>query len=310
MNEKNKKDSELHNLDKDKNVNDETVEVTDSKSKNEEDKKNDDIDIKTKDQKEEEKNDEQYDENTNDSMFPMVVGAIILALGIIFATWFFITNDESADLELESLQENTLNLIDNGDPDDVVAVVNGQDLTRAEMNRIKQQLLSDAQRQGMDLNNPEVASMLNERSIETLVNTELIRQKAIADGVSVTEEEVDERFNQIIEQVGGEDVLESSLTELGITMESLRSDVQQELLIEKFLSNNIQTGDLVATPDEVEDFYEMIGGEDAGLGNIEELRPQIEQQVIVGKENDLVNELLATLREDAEIEIAEIEILE
>ena len=241
------------------------------------------------------------EDHTESSMMPMVVGAIILALGAIAAVWFFSTTDQtgsSSDQANGAVTSET-----EGDPNEVVATVNGVDLTRAEYNRIRQQVLQNAQMMGMDINDPDTQMQVNEQAIDTLVNTELIRQAAVASGSSVSQEQIEARFVEIVEQVGGEEALADSLEQLGLTEESLRTDIEQELVIQQFLDGAVDTEGLIATDAEVDELYEASGGAEAGLPPIDEVRPQIEQQILANKENELINELVESLRTDAEIDV-------
>ena len=239
-------------------------------------------------------------EHKESSMMPMVVGAIILALVAIAAVWFFTSNGQTnglgAQIGTDMLPETA------GDPDEVIVVVNDVELTRAEYNRIRQQVLQNAQMMGMDISSPDTQAQVDEQAIDTLINTELIRQAAVASGSTVTSEEIEARYDEIVMQVGGEEALADSLAQLGLTNESLRADVEQELVIQRFLDQAVVTDDLVVTDTEVDELYEASGGAEAGLPPIDEVRPQIEQQILINKENELINELIESLRVDAEIE--------
>ncbi len=242
------------------------------------------------------------EEHAESGMVPMVVGAVILALVAIAAVWFFTSNDQAAD-DLGAQIGGDISQDTDGDPDDVVATVNGVDLTRAEYNRIRQQVLQNAQQMGMDINDPETTSQIDAQATDTLVNTELIRQAAMAAGSTASQEEIEARFAEIVAQVGGEEALADSLQQLGLTEESLRADVEQELIIQQFLESAIDTDGLTASEEEIDELYEASGGAEAGLPPIDEVRPQIEQQILANKENELINELVESLRADAEIDV-------
>ncbi len=236
------------------------------------------------------------------SMTPIIVGVVILVLGVIAAVWFFTSQDQAVD-GLTAQIDDTAPAEFDGDPDEVVATVNGTDLTRAEYNRIRQQVLQNAQQMGMDINDPETIAQVDAQAVDTLINTELIRQAAVAAGASANSEEIEARFADIVAQVGGEEALESSLAQLGLTESSLRADIEQELIIQSYLESSIDTDDLAATDAEVDELYEASGGAEGGLPPIDEVRPQIEQQILANKENELINELVESLRADAEIEV-------
>lgn len=234
------------------------------------------------------------------NMTVFIVGAIILGLAMVAAAWFFMSNNDSA---INGATVDGMQLEMDGDPDDPVAIINGQTITRAEFNRIRQQVVQSVQQQGMDINDPQVQSQINAQATETLINTELIRQAAAAAGASATDAEVDARYAEIVEAVGGVEALQASLAQLGLTEESLRSDVEQELVIEQYLEENLDRDSLAVSDQEVNELYEMSGGAEAGLPPVEDVRPQIEQQILANKEQELIGELLEQLRAEAEIEL-------
>ena len=240
--------------------------------------------------------------HSESSMVPIVVGVVILALGIIAAMWFFVGDDQPT-IGDSVTQGEVPAFEDEGDPNEVIAMVNGEELTRSEFNRIRQQVLQQFQQQGMDLNDPETIAQVDAQATDTLVNTELIRQAAIAAGATASEEAIENRFAQIVEQVGGQEVLEENLTQLGITEESLRADVEQEIIIDSYLEANVDTDDIDVTDQEIDDFYDQAGGAEAGLPPLEEVRMQIEQQLLAQRQNELISELIETLREGADIEL-------
>ncbi len=238
---------------------------------------------------------------SSSNMTAFIVGAIILALGMIAVAWFFINADANqvptgADTEMPGFEED-------GDPDDPVVIINDTTLTRAEFNRIRQQTVQQAQTMGMDMNDPQTREQINEQAMDTLINTELIRQAAAGAGVTADSAAIDMRFAEIVDMVGGPEALQASLEQLGLTEASLREDVEQELVVQEYLGTLAGPGDLTATEAEVQDLYDAFGGEEAGLPPLAEVRGEVEEQVIANKEQELITGLLEDLRVDAEIEI-------
>lgn len=234
------------------------------------------------------------------SMTALILGAVVVALLLIGGAWFVMSDDGMSVAEDPAAADLPANF-DEGDPEEVVAAVNGNELTRAEFNRIRQQVLQNAQQQGMDLEDPNTVQQVNAQALDTLVNTELIRQAAVAAGVTVTDEEVDERYAQVVESVGGEEALAQSLEQLGLTEDSLRGDVEQELVVQAYLEQSIES-DFSASDEEVQAFYDELGGSEAGLPPLEEVRGEIEQQLAMTEEQEVIEELLEELRAEAEVE--------
>jgi|AntRauTorckE6833_2_1112554.scaffolds.fasta_scaffold03661_4 peptidyl-prolyl cis-trans isomerase SurA len=253
-------------------------------------------------------------ENTDDSseksssMTGFVVGAIVLALLMIGGVWYFMSGTNVMQPTDATGGENAATVADilglnEGEPDDPVAKVNGEVLTRAEYNRMRQQLAGTAQQQGLSLSASSTIEQINTQAMDTLVETELLRQAAATAGREVSETEVDERFNEIVEQVGGADALAATLEEINLTEASLRSDVKQEILVQGYIDTELEGKDMSVTDEEIQGLYDEAGGADAGLPPLEEVRVQIEQQIEANKRNEAVGILVDALREGAEVEV-------
>jgi hypothetical protein len=84
-----------------------------------------------------------------------------------------------------------------------------------------------------------------------LIEEELVRQEAEKEGVTATEEEIDEQLAEITEQVGGEEQLNLSLEAYNLTMEDLRRQIELDVLIKKMLEPTLEY-----TEEDVKAFFE------------------------------------------------------
>jgi len=184
-----------------------------------------------------------------------------------------------------------------------VAIVNGVEISGAEFTQNRNQIIVSAQQQGVDINDPVIAQDIDTQALEVLVNTQLLRQAATASGITVSEEDIDARYQEIVESVGGEETLTNRMIELGITPATLRDDIADELLIQFLIETELDTSNIAVSDTEVDQFYEQAGGTEAGLPPLADIRAEIEQQIRAAQEQSLVAEYINTLREAAEIEI-------
>lgn len=177
------------------------------------------------------------------------------------------------------------------EPTQVVATVNGVDILRSDYSRVERQfshLLPDTQ-------------LIRERTMEMLINTELIRQAAVADGITVSEAEVDQRFTELVDQIGGSEALAQELQREGLTEETFRQNIEQEFLLERYLDRELTT-EFTVTEAEIQSLYEQEGGA-AELPPLDTIRDQVEEQLILQQEQAAISELTDGMRETAEIEI-------
>lgn len=154
-----------------------------------------------------------------------------------------------------------------------------------------------------------------ERVLNNLINQELLRQSAVNAGVSVSDSEVDERLESQIEQIGGESEFEQRLSEINMTREEVRDDLRQQMLLTEYVSENVGT----TTDEEVQQRYNQLSdqqlqqysqainrgstGTSTGTPSLEDIRPILERQISVQKQQQGVRQLLQEARNSIDVEV-------
>ncbi len=180
------------------------------------------------------------------------------------------------------------------------ALVNDVKILQSEFDSSLRQLTEMAASQGGDTSDQTV---LRDQAINTLINGELLRQAAVAAGMTASAEDIEKRFNEIRDGIGGADQLALRLAEFGVTEESLRHDIENEILIQGLFEAEVGVKDIVVSDEEIDAFYQQIAVEAKDLPGLEEVRTQIEANIRQGKEQQLINEYIEKLRTDAKVEI-------
>lgn len=184
-----------------------------------------------------------------------------------------------------------------------VARVNGVAISSEQYEQNRNQILMSAQQQGIDVADPTVQAEIQTQAIDVLINTELLRQAAGEAGITADEAAIEARYQEIIANIGGEETLRGRMAELGISDESLRSDIEGELLVQSLLEGAVDTDSIEVTEDEIVELYEQAGGAEAGLPPLDDVRAEIESQIRLTEEQTLISEYIDGLRTEADIEI-------
>lgn len=223
----------------------------------------------------------------------VAVAIILLGLGLVYL------------LEKEGrLQTNLFaNVIAAQQAKSPVAKVNGVSVARSDYENSMKQLRQMATMQGMDTSSPETEAELKAQALDTLVNSEILRQAAASSGITTTPEAVEERLSQIREGVGGPEMLAQRMAELGITEENLRRDIENEILIQDLFESALDFASITVSEEEIKALYDQVGGTGAGLPPLAEIRSDVEAQVKSNKEQGQIAEYLEQLRAEAEIEV-------
>ena len=142
------------------------------------------------------------------------------------------------------------------DPDASVVTVNGETLTRGELDKELDMITSSPQFAGMP---PEQAGMIRQqmasRVIDRFVSQQLLSSAADAEKVEATDEEVDEFITGIRGTLPEDVTLEGIMEERGIAMDKLRGDVAADIKIRKLLEAKTEAVPAVSD-EQVSAYYE------------------------------------------------------
>ena len=183
-----------------------------------------------------------------------------------------------------------LRTLDIGNP--VVALVNDEKITARELSTRYAQLPE------------EYADALTEEDfLQELIDVRLLIQEAKAQGIVVRDEELDASLALLEQQLPEGTELDAFLGEQGLTKDDLRSDLTDQLLINKLINSTILSS-LVVADEEVLEFYNshidefIVDGEPIPL---EQLADPIRQQIVFEQTNVAVTLYLSQLRASSEI---------
>jgi len=130
---------------------------------------------------------------------------------------------------------------------DVVATVNGHAIQRADMDRLYQQQLGQAQGQAQQTT-PEQADSLRLNIVRELIDEEIVEQSAAKMNLTATPEEVDAKVAEM-KAPYTEEQWAAQLKANGRTVDSLRHDLRRGLTIEKLLNKEVNSKITVSDAD-------------------------------------------------------------
>lgn len=187
-------------------------------------------------------------------------------------------------------------------PMPAAAVVNGVKIPLSTYEKNRAQIEKNATTQGLTVTDEAVKTGITKQAIDVLVNTELLKQAAAKADIKVTQEQIDTRYGEIVTSLGGEEALKAKMIELGITDESLQSDIKGEILIQGYLSKAVDLSKITVSEEDIKKVYDQANTPGAKLPPLAEVKADIEAQLKSTKEQELVNTHIETLRKDAKIE--------
>ena len=133
---------------------------------------------------------------------------------------------------------------------DVVARVNGKDITTAQLEKQFQNRLNGAEQPP----SAEEAQDLKLQVLNQLINDQILLEMASAAGLSATDAEVDVKFNEFKNQYT-EEKFKDLLKEQKMTIDDIRNELRKSITIDKLVNKEI-TSKISVTDAEIKNFYE------------------------------------------------------
>ena len=144
-------------------------------------------------------------------------------------------------------------------PNDAVAVVGAQTITKAQFNQLLDSARSNykAKKQAFPKVGTTAYKSLSDQAMTYLVQESELEQKGKTMGVVVTQKDIDNRIAQIKKQYFGNSQAkyEAALKQQGLTEPQLRRDLSAQLLSEKLYAK--VTGGVKVTEADVKKYYEQ-----------------------------------------------------
>lgn len=123
-------------------------------------------------------------------------------------------------------------------PETIVATINNVPITEADVSMETKRILFQAQAMQKPIDESMMANM-KEKVIESLINRELLYQQSKTKGITSDASDIDNSIDQIKQRLEAGQTFENLLTEMGITLEMMRTQVGQANAIQKLLETEV-----------------------------------------------------------------------
>lgn len=192
---------------------------------------------------------------------------------------------------------------------EVVAEVNGEEIEReafemtyaGQYQQMAMQLQMSGQEQEID------EEQLKAQVLESMIGQELLIQEADSRNFDISDDDINELIDESVEQNGLEsrEQLMSAFEEQGTNEEEVMAQIETQVKVNKLIEYEV--GDYEPSETELEEYYDQIVAQqtqsnpEVDIPPFDEVRPEIEQQLVTQRENEAVQTLVTTLHEDADI---------
>lgn len=193
---------------------------------------------------------------------------------------------------------------------EVVATVNGEEITKGEFEPTYTAQFQVASLQSQMSGGQEVnQDQLKTQVAESMVGTELLIQEANNRDYTASQEDINKTADELATMYGmqSREELMTTLQEQGMSEDEVNSQLATQSKINQLIAE--EAGDTTPTEEELQQAYDQIAsqqeqsGSNTEMPSFEEMKPTLEEQLIMQKESQATMTLVEELRSSADITI-------
>lgn len=174
-----------------------------------------------------------------------------------------------------------------------VATVNGENITRGELNTYADNVATNAQ---MPSVSEEERKELESYSLNLMIGEKLLLQEAKTQNIVASSQEVDSQLAMIMAEFSSEEEFQQALAQSNITKQELRENLEKQNIF-------IQLAQISVSEEEIMLLYEDQMVEQEDTPPYEDVKPLLRQYIEQQKLAEILPVILEELREKAEIQI-------
>ena len=194
---------------------------------------------------------------------------------------------------------------------DVVATVNGEDITKDffamyYVPTLKRTVEQQTYQEEEEKNDEEaLRQQIQDDTLELLIQQQLLLQEAKSRNITVEEEVIHQQLQSFKQQYESEEAFQAALQEENFTKEELEQDIKIQIMINQLMEDELKNVEVSEeqTRELYEELNEMQGENEENMPSYEELQPQLEQQILQQLRFEKRQELVEKLRKEGEIKV-------
>ncbi|KRF37240.1 SurA N-terminal domain-containing protein [Nocardioides sp. Soil805] len=219
---------------------------------------------------------------------------------------------DGSDAAGSSSQEQSASGVDLEGVPDVVAEVNGEEITKEEFAPIYEAQLQQATSQAQMGGQAPDEAALQKQTADNLVDTELLSQEAESRGIEVTDEDVDDELAALAEQnqLGSSEELLKALADQGTTEDQARTQLETQVMVEQLVAD--EAGPAKVTEKQLRTLYRQAkqaaqqqaqAGQQQEIPPYDEVKGQLRDRAEADQVGTVAQGLVDDLRKDADITV-------
>ena len=189
------------------------------------------------------------------------------------------------------------------DQSEVVATVNGQNITRQELDSEIKQLQADPTIQIPKVDDVKNYAQFELNILNQLINDRLLLTQAEESGFVAKNDEIDSQLDLIKSQFASPALFSSQLSQFDLTEADLTKNIERQIILGQYLDQLATENNITVSDEEVKTFFDTQVASQNPEATLEDVALQIETALKQQKLQVIASNLVETLRTTAEIEI-------
>lgn len=137
---------------------------------------------------------------------------------------------------------------------DVAAIVNGEEISKAELDNQVERLMEQSPQMFEGEEGESRLVEFKRQLLDNMINNVLIRQAAAERGIEVTDEEIDAQIADLKAGFPSEDDFNAALADANLTLDELRQQLRDQLSTQRLMEELV--GDEAVTEEEISAYYD------------------------------------------------------
>lgn len=183
------------------------------------------------------------------------------------------------------------------------AVINGENITKSDLDFRVEQAKEIIQRRGADLTDEKVINAIKKQILSDMINEKILLQSAAESGITVSDDEILTAYNEMVATFKTKEDFEKELTSRNITEKVIKENIADQITLNKYINQNIDVKNVSVTSEEINSLYKYYGSQQENMPKVEEIKGQLANEVKQQKTKAMVLEFIEKLKKDANIEI-------
>lgn len=195
---------------------------------------------------------------------------------------------------------NKLNLSIGGN---TAATVNGEKITKTDLDLRFEQLKEANQLQGVDLSDEKAVTEIKKQMLNDMISEKIILQNAMKSGISSSQADVQSAYDQLITNFKTKEDFEKELVSRKITEQEVKDGIAKQMILSKYIEQKVDLKNVSVTDAEIKALYDNYSSKQENMPKLEEIKDQLGNEVKQQKSRAMVLDFVENLKKDADIKI-------